>query len=55
MGGEGSDLLGIHFDDSGVHVDGGGQALHDVAHAIGGTTEDDDWVLGDEALDPHLG
>ena len=54
VGDEGSDLLSIHFDDSGVHVDGGEQALHDVAHAAGGTTEYDDWVIGDEALDPHL-
>ena len=55
VGGEGSDLLVVQFDDGGVHADGGEQALHDVAHAAGGTAEDDDWVLGDEALDPHLG
>ena len=54
VGGEGSDLLVIQFDDGGWHADGGKQALHDVAYVVGETAEGDDGVLRDEALDPHL-
>ncbi|KAF7817377.1 hypothetical protein G2W53_031346 [Senna tora] len=53
--GEGGDLVIVELDDGGVNADGGQQLLHDVAHAAGGSREDDDGVLGDEALDSGLG
>lgn len=52
---EGGDLLIVKFDDGRVDADGGKEVLHDVAHAAGGSGEDDDGMLRDEALDSSLG
>jgi len=38
-----------------MNTDGGQELLHDMTHAAGGSGEDDDWMLGYEALDPSLG
>ncbi|KAL5189851.1 hypothetical protein HKD37_04G009454 [Glycine soja] len=53
--GEGGDLVVVQFDDGGVDADGGEELLHDVAHAAGGSGEDDDGVLRYQPLDSALG
>jgi hypothetical protein len=43
------------LNNGGMNADGGEEILHDVAHAAGGSGEDDDRVFGYEALDSSFG
>lgn len=54
-GSQGVDLVVFQFDDGGVDADGGEEFFHDVAHAAGSATENDDGVFGDEAADSGVG
>jgi hypothetical protein len=54
-GRERGDLVVVQLDNGGMNADGGEEILHDVAHAAGGSGEDDDRVFGYEALDSSFG
>jgi hypothetical protein len=54
-GGERGDLVVVQLDNGGMNAYGGEEILHDVAHAAGGSGEDDDRVFGYEALDSSFG
>ena len=53
-GGKRGDLVVVQFDDGRVDSDGGKELLHDVAHAAGGSREDDHGVLRYQPLDLGL-
>jgi len=44
-GGDGGDLVVIQLDDGGMNADGEEEIPHDMAHAAGGSGEDDDRVF----------
>lgn len=52
---EGGDLVVVELYDGGVDADGGQKLLHDVAHAAGGSAEDDHRMLRYQPLDSGLG
>jgi hypothetical protein len=45
-GGERGDLVVVQLDNGGMNAYGGEEILHDVAHAAGGSGEDDNRVFG---------
>ncbi|PNX84579.1 hypothetical protein L195_g040641, partial [Trifolium pratense] len=49
------DLVVVQLDNGWMNADGGEEILHDVAHATGGSGEDDDRVFGYESLDSSFG
>ncbi|MCI77633.1 hypothetical protein A2U01_0098903, partial [Trifolium medium] len=49
-GRERGDLVVVQLNNGGVNAYGGEEILHDMAHAAGGSGEDDDRVFGYEAL-----
>lgn len=51
---EGTELMVIEFDDSGVNSDGEQQLFHDVTHATRRPAEDDERVLRYQPPDPNL-
>jgi len=44
-GGDGGDLVVIQLNDGGMNADGEEEIPHDVAHAAGGSGEDDNWMF----------